>query len=1285
MSTDIFHDPIEHPDAIDKKSPIINAPPTTPDFSPVGHTSAVPAHSAGDRTLLAGASEPHTHRVPQLESRQQDGDSLDSFLNFDCPVRTVPSDLDEVFSELSVGSDMRRFTPVGASPPSPDVPRNQPKITHDSLSCDSQSISSLLSRISPSSFLEDLFDVPRNQPKITQDSLSCDSQSISSPLSRISPSSFLEDLFSKPVQVSNTHRSPADISPVRSGDQHRMQPDALQDRSSSSNNVEPVRKTFADSAPSMLVDDTRISSGQGGGPALSPSQSQPHKVWSADESLSLAAWTASRTVWSSDETASFCFSLKKNVEKLTIFDSWKRHARAPSVKEIISQLEIYLSVLQLLGCSHQTLSEVADHCKALCVIEKATRGKKHGSFPMTSAMCGPSVIQASVVLAVFHHVEGAIFNYCVAHRLVSSSSSYERGTEKTRSSGLHNHLELIEGADQTSASETPQETVGDIAVALRAFSGKLVQGVGLSQHEIVDFYENYLLFLELLSWDSLKLRMEREELEPLLALIYDRTLLSMCSSVIITPVSVLPHPGAAEEQLLSDFFGREDHVFAITNRLKKGPERALILGTSGVGKTSLSLVSACRLSCAWPRQFTFLCTSLAVLWHSVCEFALIAGLIDQKSRRSWHANAVWMKVIRYLSKKGTEPILLIFDGIEVWAAVEQLITPLSNHHAVIATSTMHPSEKLSFDLTIHLQPLKAHDSARVFTCNLGIPSRKLWLIDDWELAQSDATLQDVVRQRVPCHSDEEGFAKLRHFLEKYLCNLPRALRLAGQFIRKSDCSIVKLLKQFSDPRAVAARESSDYVAAARYAMSITATNVFYQARTHVRNLGFVISLIAAPTVPVALLSTLEEAYKVQEAVSVLLECGLVSRTGREHQELITMPVWIQTTLSYMFAQRYSWTFRQEILTKVVTGLRSFLSSWKGDPIVKSCAACCAIKFLTSLKEKDLFDQLGVFQDEQVEFVARLQIALGRDLAVFFGTRRPCSHFVLHVDHAIDLLRKSIDRAVCHSVTHLLAGLCFELCAILVDCGRAKEAVAECNRVWHLVPPDPPDVLSALKVELTKRLNVALFCGKTLSTEGKYVAAVPYFTQVYDDVLKAGLLCTELQADIGVEYGFALEQVGQLAKATTVLQRSLFLLTKMFGSASSRPAACLSVLGDLYCRTGDLGFGRMAYADAMDRIEVSGDGGDLTTVINTHIGLGKREMLPISDAAECRRHLQYAARVAERSFGPSSAMAALVFGHRALLEESLGNTQIAERLRGKFLPTLKKSFGAEHDLVKALNK
>ena len=245
---------------------------------------------------------------------------------------------------------------------------------------------------------------------------------------------------------------------------------------------------------------------------------------------------------------------------------------------------------------------------------------------------------------------------------------------------------------------------------------------------------------------------------------------------------------------------RTEETAELVGLLESKASRILIVGESGVGKTSLAATVAHKMLPSWPHQYIFQCTTEDTFTESLRVFALenrIGGGeavllrdgvdVDQSDLIRLVRDCLGVRTGSF--QTAVNPLLIILDDVADWGRAQAMIEAIASYHAVVVTSCQHPPKlakgRLTFDKTIELSVLTPSGSLRVL---------RLWLYQEKQWRPRDPVTKLGSVHEIPVTAakkrSDELFLQLSSFMLFKDLGLPLVMKTAAHLFRGSEEHIV---------------------------------------------------------------------------------------------------------------------------------------------------------------------------------------------------------------------------------------------------------------------------------------------------------------------------------------------------------------------------------------------------------------------------------------------------------------------------------------------------------------
>ena len=297
------------------------------------------------------------------------------------------------------------------------------------------------------------------------------------------------------------------------------------------------------------------------------------------------------------EAEKVCLSICVHVENIDLFSIWTNKLPAPSIKDVLSNLREYQSILTTLNCK-EAVCQVRKAI-ALCELllfdaervdeltaDDGSKLKKNRQFQISL-----ETAKSTMFFQVHHFIEQYVFEYCRD----SSPARSQRFAEFLRSTsleeeqiGLNITLDFLQRHLTTQTRKIPEFSFHMTIWTLVKNLESLMELVGAAAKHHYEILHDILKKIEQV-WDP-----NRKKTAELMAIVP--------SQLQLEPVKSrrLHHWIAPNRERL---VGRQRELTQICNLLEKRVGSVLISGPSGIGKSSLAREAAFRLRTAWPIQF----------------------------------------------------------------------------------------------------------------------------------------------------------------------------------------------------------------------------------------------------------------------------------------------------------------------------------------------------------------------------------------------------------------------------------------------------------------------------------------------------------------------------------------------------------------------------------------------------------------------------------------------------------------------------------------------------------
>ena len=727
------------------------------------------------------------------------------------------------------------------------------------------------------------------------------------------------------------------------------------------------------------------------------------------------------------EAEKVCLLICEHVENIDLFSIWTDQLPAPSIKDVLSNLREYQSLLTKLNCTEAVcqVAKAIDICELLVfdaervdelTADDGTKVKKNRQFQISQ-----ETVEWTMFFQLYHFIEQYVFEYCRD----SSPALSQRFAEFLRSTSLEEeqiglNFTLVFLQRHLLTTQTCQIPEFNFCMTIQTLWGsfaslrKLLGPTGKHHNEIL----HEILKKIKQVWNNLK----RKKTSELLVIVP--------SQLQLEPVKSrrLHHWIAPNKERL---VGRQRELAQICNLLEERVGSVLISGPSGIGKSSLAREAAFRLRTAWPIQFVLdLSTefSHALSLRQVMSHCLPPTEYDDEMELVLDAFEAYLK-------KSKLRLLLLFENLHTLAAGAQSdifkwYAKLENVAMIFVTRTMandiaflHGVKEL-VKVVIEPSCLSLEESIEEFHEKTQEDCKQPSNICAGEMTSAskieDAQLSNTGSTSFPTNrevtQDQEDKTKCR--LTDLTKGFPAAVGLAQKLVSnfpvqfEEELGRLNLdLKQLTNLNTLVCSTENT---AAFLRMATIAANVA-ESLGNVRDMQFTISLLAWPSFPFFLspeVFGLDTTEDLQNGLRILEQTGLIIiEEDSGGQCLLQMHALVSRFVQERVLAASLDKYRTILSRCVVKILEHLNVKVEPDPSVRDKITCSAL----CLRENVFFE--GLLRERAVPCGKRnlailswVKLSLG--LAMYLaGLWHSSSPSVVCSDYAEELLRDSLEGAL----------------------------------------------------------------------------------------------------------------------------------------------------------------------------------------------------------------------------------------------------------------------------------
>ena len=727
------------------------------------------------------------------------------------------------------------------------------------------------------------------------------------------------------------------------------------------------------------------------------------------------------------EAEKVCLSVCKHVENINLLSIWTDQLPAPSIKDVLSNLREYQSLLTKLNCTEavcqvgkaiaicELLVFDAEHVDELTA-DDGTKVKKHRQFQVSL-----KTVKWTMFFQVHHFIVQYVFEYCRD----SSPALSQRFAEFLRSTsleeeqiGLNFTLDFLKRNLTTQTHQIPEfnfcmtfPTLWGSFASLR----KLLGPTGKHHDEILYEIPKKI--------EQVQDNLERKKMSELLVIVP--------SQLQLEPVKSrrLHHWIAPNIERL---VGRQRELAQICNLLEERVGSVLISGPSGIGKSSLAREAAFRLRTAWPIQFVL---DLSTEFSHAFSLRQVMSHCRSPTEYGDEMELLPDAFEAYL-KKSKLRILLVFENLHTLAAGAQSdifkwYAKLENVAMIFVTRTMandiaflHGVKEL-VKVVIEPSCLSLEELIEEFhektqehceqpsnICAGEMTSASK--IEDAQLSNRGSTSFPNNREVTQDQGDEtkcrltdltKGFPAAVGLAQKLVSNFP-----ARKFEEKLGCLSLDS-KHLDNLNTLVCRTDNT---AAFLRMATIAANVA-ESLGNVQDMLYTISLLAWPSFPFSLspeVFGLDTTEDLQNGLRILEQTGLIiieedvgGQCRLQMHALVSR--FVQGRVLAASLDEY-----RTILSRCVDKILEHLNvKVEPDPSVRDKITCSALCLRESVFFEGLLRERAVpcgKRNLAILFGVKLSLGLAKYLA---GLWHPSSPSFVCSDYAEELLRDSLEGAL----------------------------------------------------------------------------------------------------------------------------------------------------------------------------------------------------------------------------------------------------------------------------------
>ena len=728
------------------------------------------------------------------------------------------------------------------------------------------------------------------------------------------------------------------------------------------------------------------------------------------------------------EAETVCLSICEHVENIDLFSIWTDQLPAPSIKDVLSNLREYQSLLKKLNCTEAVcqVAKAIDICELLVfdaervdelTADDGTKVKKHRQFQVSL-----ETVKLTMFFQVHHFIVQYVFEYCRD----SSPALSQRFAELLRSTSLEEEqiglkftLDFLQRHLITTQTCQIPEFNFDMTVRtlLKSFASliKLLRPKGEHHDEI--------LHEILKKRQQVRNHLERKKTSELLVIVPSQLQLERVKS------RRLHHWIAPNKERL---VGRQRELAQICNLLEERVGSVLISGPSGIGKSSQAREAAFRLRTAWPIQFVLdLSTefSHALSLRQVMSHCLPPIEYDDEMELVPDAFDAYLK-------KSKLRLLLVFENLDTLEAGAQSdifksYAKLENVAMIFVTRTMandiaflHGVKELvkvviepsclSLEETIEAFHKKTQENCEQPSNICAGEMTSASKIEDAQLSNTGSTSFPNNREVTQDQEDEtkcgltdltKGFPAAVGLAQKLVSNFP-----ARKFEEKLGCLSLDS-KHLANLNTLVCRTDNT---AAFLRMATIAANVA-ESLGNVQDMLYTISLLAWPSFPFSLspeVFGLDTTEDLQNGLRILEQTGLIiieedvgGQCRLQMHALVSR--FVQGRVLAASLDKY-----KTILSRCVDKILEHLNvKVEPDPSVRDKITCSALCLRESFFFEGLLREIAASCGKR-NLAIRLWVKLSLGLAKYLaGLWHPSSPSFVCSDYAEELLRDSLEGAL----------------------------------------------------------------------------------------------------------------------------------------------------------------------------------------------------------------------------------------------------------------------------------